>query len=164
VTGSETAIDIGVANGPSVRMLDARAEDLDGPTLQEWARRLPAAFGAPYVSRSYRYPYALVAWHDGPVGIDIERIGPCDSAFAELICTPAERADAAYFTDPDAYLTSLWSAKEALSKALGDARLYVPSRLDSPSRWQRMRSGPWRAARIQVAPGHVAWACWRSAP
>jgi hypothetical protein len=164
VTGSEITVEIGVANAPSVRMLDARLADLDGPCLQEWARTLPACAGSPFVSRSYRYPYALVAWHNGPVGIDIERIGPCDSAFAELICTPAERADPAYLAEPDTYLTSLWSAKEALSKALGDARLYVPSRLDSPTRWHRLRSGPWRAARIPVSPGHVGWACWRSAP
>jgi len=43
---------------------------------------------------------------------------------------------------PDNYLTSLWAAKEALAKALGDALCYEPSRLGSPQHWPRGRPGP----------------------
>lgn len=147
---------------PQVRLLDARVDELDADALRDWARQLTAASGAPYAARSYRYPYALVGWHREPIGADIERIGPCDAAFADLICTPAERSDPAGLTDRNAYLTSLWSAKEALAKALGDALGYEPSRLESPARWPRGRAGPWRTAQLAVPPGHVAWLCWRS--
>jgi phosphopantetheinyl transferase (holo-ACP synthase) len=147
---------------PQVRLLDARVGGLDAEGLHAWARGLTAPTGAPWVTRSYCYPYALVGWHDEPIGIDIEKIGPCDPAFADLICTPDERSDAMGSTDQDRYLTSLWSSKEALSKALGDPLRYEPSRLESPVRWRDRRSGPWRATQLIVAPDHVAWLCWRT--
>jgi 4'-phosphopantetheinyl transferase superfamily len=147
---------------PQVRLLDARVPGLDAEGLRSWARGLTTPTGAPCVTRSYCYPFALVGWHDEPIGIDIEKISPCDGAFAELVCTPDERSDADLTTDRDRYLTSLWSSKEALSKALGDPLRYEPSRLESPARWRGRRSGPWRAAQLIVAPDHVAWLCWRS--
>lgn len=150
------------ASMPRVRLLDARELDdaADEAALRAHARRLAAG---PHLARSYRYPYALVASHDEPVGIDIERVERCDEAFAELICTPAERALVAGAADPDALLSSLWSSKEALSKALGDALDYEPSRLESPLVWPDGASGPWRAERLTVPDGHVAWLCWRAA-
>jgi hypothetical protein len=148
---------------PWVSLLDAGAAGLDADALRRWARRLAAASGALYTSRSYSYPYALVAWHNQPVGTDIERIGPCDDAFAELICTPAERSVPAVCPGgPDRYLTSLWSGKEALAKALGDALAYEPSRLASPAGWPHERAGIWRAEELRAPPGHVAWLCWRA--
>jgi hypothetical protein len=145
---------------PDVRLLDAREAGLDEPGLRAWARDLTESSGAPHFARAYRYPYALVAWHSDPVGVDIERVTQCDDAFAELICTAAERSDPALVADSDAYLTSLWSSKEALSKALGDAVDYDPARLDSPMRWPGAQAGPWRAAELTVAPQHAAWLCW----
>jgi hypothetical protein len=150
-----------VAGAPEVRLLDARARGCDERGLRDWARARTDACGSPHVVRSYRYPYALVAWHSEPIGVDIERIEPCDAAFADLICTTRERADALLQSEPDAYLTSLWCSKEALSKALGDALRYDPGRLDSPMRWPELRSGPWRAASLRTIPGHTAWLCWR---
>jgi hypothetical protein len=147
---------------PQVALLDASEAGLDADALRRWARRVAAASGAPYTSRSYRYPYALVAWHNQPVGTDIERIGPCDEAFAELICTPVERPTTPGPFGRDIYLTSLWSGKEALAKALGDAVAYEPSRLASPALWPRGRAGTWRAEELRAPPGHVAWLCWRS--
>jgi hypothetical protein len=141
-----------------VRLLDARAAGLDEPGLRAWARAEAARGGAPRVSRSYSYPYALVAWHDEPVGVDIERIEACDAAFAESICTPRERAEIA----ADTYLTALWCSKEALAKALGDALRYDPRRLDSPMLWPGGRAGPWRAEPVAAPPGHTAWLCWRA--
>lgn len=114
------------------------------------------------VSRSYRYPYALIACHDQRVGVDIERIEPHDSAFAETICTPAERVAGWPPEHADRYLSALWSSKEALAKALGDPLADEPSRLESPSAWRHGRSGPWRATPLATAPGHVAWLCWRT--
>lgn len=149
--------------GPEVRLLDARSEGFDEEQLRAWARRQTEAARAAHVSRSYRHPYALVAWHDQPLGVDIERIEPCDEAFADYICTPEERAALAGPDDLDVRLTTLWSSKEALSKALGDALRYEPSRLGSPLAWPGGRSGPWRAAELAAPAGHVAWLCWRTA-
>ena len=155
---------ISVAEGaPEVRLLDARPAGLDEAGLRAWARAQTAASEDAHVTRSYRYPYALVAWHSEPVGVDIERVEPCDAAFAELICTAPERADPTFTTEPDAYLTSLWCSKEALSKALGDAVRYDPRRLDSPMRWPDLRAGPWHATPLQTIPSHTAWLCWRRA-
>jgi len=148
---------------PEVHLLDARVCGLDPAGLRERARRMSAERGAPYVSRSYRYPFALIGWHDSELGIDVERIGPCDQAFADLICTPTERADRAVIDDPDRYLTSLWCAKEALAKVLGDAVLYEPARLESPVVWPNQRAGIWRAAQLIVSDSYLAWLCWRSA-
>lgn len=153
----------GGTDPPEVLLLDALASDLDADALRGWARRLSAASGAPFSTRSYRYPYALVSWHHCPVGADIERVGRCDAALADLVCTPDERPRAARSTDPDHYLTSLWSAKEALSKALGNAVWYEPSRLGSPVDWPLGKAGPWRAAQLDVPAGHVAWLCWSTA-
>jgi phosphopantetheinyl transferase len=65
--------------------------------------------------------------------------------------------------DPDAYVSSLWSSKEALAKALGDPLHYDPRRLESPMSWPGGRAGPWRAARLATPDGHTAWLCWRPA-
>jgi hypothetical protein len=153
-----------LAEAPEVWLLDAGPERLGEAGLRAWARACTAACGSPHVVRSYRYPYALVAWHSEPIGVDIERVEPCDQAFAELICTKQERAHPMLAAEPDDYLTSLWCSKEALAKALGDALLYDPARLESPMRWPEQRSGPWRATPLQTIPSHAAWLCWRLSP
>lgn len=162
MTDWKVTYDLDGSTVPRVRLLDARVEGLDDRALHQWARALAESSGAPHVTRSYRYPYALVGWHLEPVGVDIERISHCDTAFADLICTPAERSDASSLTDLNSYLTSLWCAKEALAKTLGDALRYEPSRLESPANWPEQRAGSLRAARLSVAGDHVAWVCWRT--
>ncbi len=154
--------EIGESAVPQVCLLDARVHGLDDHGLRAWARSVTHRSGASHASRSYRYPYALVGWHCEPLGVDIERISPCDRAFADLICTPAERPAAAGATDQDEYLTSLWCSKEALAKTLGDAVLYEPSRLESPAIWPNRSAGSLRAVRLSVANDHVAWVCWRT--
>jgi hypothetical protein len=147
---------------PGVKLLDALAAGLDERGLRAWSTAEAARVGAPYTSRSYRYPYALMAWHTEPVGVDIERIEPFDRALIESIATPAERR---LFTDdfyPDALLASLWSSKEALAKGLGDAVRYDPRRLDSPVLWPDGRAGPWRAVLLPLPAGHTGWLCWRA--
>ena len=139
-----------------------RVTGLDEPGLIARARALSDAAGARFVSRSYRHPYALVVWHDQPVGVDIERIERCGPTFAETICTPAERATGWPLEHADGYLSALWSSKEALAKALGDPLAYDPSRLESPTAWPLGRSGPWRATPLATAPGHDRWLCWRT--
>ena len=96
------------------------------------------------------------------VGIDIERVEPCEERFADSIRTPTERSSGWPQSDPDRFFTSLWSSKEALSKALGDALAYDPRRLEGPGTWPDGRSGPWRTATLDVGAEHVAWLCWRA--
>jgi len=150
-----------VEAAPQVRLIDARAIGLpDESALREHARACSAGTSASSTSRSYCFPLALVAWHTSAVGIDIERVGPCDEVFADSIRTPAERAMGWPADDPDRVFTSLWSSKEALSKALGDALDYDPRWLEGPGAWPDGRSGPWRAATLDVGDDHVAWLCW----
>jgi phosphopantetheinyl transferase len=146
---------------PEVQLLDARDAGLSEAELREWARTLRPAADAPHSSRSYRYPYALLAWHDQPVGVDIERIESVDPGFARSICTYSEQQ--ALTELDDRLVASLWCGKEALSKALGDPLLHDPRRLEAPLMWPDGRAGPWRAAELSVADGHVAWLCWRAA-
>jgi 4'-phosphopantetheinyl transferase superfamily len=149
---------------PAVWLIDARAAGAhDEAALRELARAASADAGAPFTSRSYRFPFALVAAHTDAVGVDIERVERCDRVFADSISTPEELAAGwPREGDPDRFFTSLWSSKEALSKALGDALAYDPRRLEGPGAWPDGRSGPWRASSIDVGEdGHVAWLCWR---
>jgi phosphopantetheinyl transferase len=148
------------AGAPEMRLLDARSAGLNLSALRAQARAETATSGAPHVARSYCYPYALVAWHRGPVGVDIERIEACDEAFARSICTPSELAELADARDRDLYVTSLWCSKEALAKALGNAVAYDPRRLEAPSHWLAHQSGPWRAQPLSVVTQHTAWVCW----
>jgi phosphopantetheinyl transferase len=113
--------------GPTVALLYAEAARLDRAGLRAWAHHVTA--GAAHCSRSYCFPFGLVAIHDAEVGADIERVQPCDGAFVESICTPAERLDPP-LTDVEAI--SMWSSKEALAKGLGDAVACDPRRLQSP--------------------------------
>lgn len=152
-------------DAPEAWLLDARAADLDEIALRRWARSQRQPDADTSVTRSYAYPYALVAWHTGPVGIDIERVQACDPEFLASISTPAEGGGSAAGGEgdiDDAYAISLWSGKEALSKALGDALRYDPRRLESPLSWPEGRCGAWRAAAVPAPAEHVAWLCWRT--
>jgi hypothetical protein len=79
---------------PQVVWLDAREEGLSVDELRERARSLPLTAGTVHVSRSYCYPFALVAGYGQRVGVDVERVAACDGAFAASIQTPAERVAA----------------------------------------------------------------------
>jgi hypothetical protein len=146
---------------PRLVLLDARRRGLDPAGLRYWARQTGDG-DAGFVSRSYCYPFALVGWHEQPLGVDIERIEPCDDAFAELICTPEEWATLAEATDRDRLLTSLWSSKEALAKLLGNPLHYRPRDLTSPGGWSEDPVGPLRASPIVLPDGYVGWVCWRA--
>jgi len=145
---------------PELWRIDARDSGANDSRLRELARTLSDRLRRPYVSRTYAFPWAYVAVHDGPVGVDLERIAPCSSAFASLICAPGEGTDPRIVADPDTHLTNLWSSKEALAKALGDALDYEPARLASPLYWPSGRSGRWMADPITDLAGYCGWICW----
>lgn len=147
---------------PSLELIDAERAGCDEAGLRELARAWAPARGAAAISRSYRFPYALVGWHSDRLGVDIERIEPCSPALAQSISTPSELA--AGMATGDEAVISLWSGKEALAKALGDALRYDPRRLESPLSWPGGAAGPWRGRRLPVADGYCAWVCWRGAP
>jgi len=154
-----TWLDMHREGSPQVALIDANAERLDERELRTRARSLGEAVGADMVSRSYCHPYALVARHTGPIGVDIERVVACPEEFSQAICTPAEKESGRWITDRE--LISLWSSKEALSKALGDALDYDPRRLGSPAAWPGGACGPWRTAALPTPDGYCAWVCWR---
>ncbi len=154
-----TWLDIDTDDAPRVALIDATLEGLDEAALRTRARKLGEAVGAGEVSRSYCHPYALVGWHTGPIGVDIERIVACDEQFARSICTPTEMAQTPWASDRE--IVSLWSGKEALAKALGDAVLYDPRRLESPASWTDRRSGAWRTVALPAPDGYCAWICWQ---
>jgi phosphopantetheinyl transferase len=154
-----TWLDIDTDDAPRIALIDTTVEGVDEAGLRTRARTLGEAVGAGTVSRSYCHPFALVGHHSGPIGVDIERVVPCPGEFGSAICTPAEKASERWTTDRD--LISLWSSKEALAKALGDALDYDPRRLDSPAGWPDGVCGPWRAASLRVPDGYCAWVCWR---
>jgi hypothetical protein len=145
--------------GPVVRLLDARDRGFDASELRLWALEL--CRGRSSASRSYRHPFALVAFHETQVGVDLERVEELDARFAAVVCTPAERERFAAGDVPAGWLSDLWCSKEALAKALGDALRYDPARLDAPMAWPDGRAGPWRARRLAMPVGHVGWVCWR---
>jgi hypothetical protein len=164
-----------VRGAPTVRVLDARNREWDERRLRAEARALTARTGAPFSSRSYRYPYALATWHNREVGVDLEVVDAANAALSDVICTETERRLLAHAQDGALDRSSLWSGKEALAKALGDALLYDPSRLASPLVWLPERlsapmphpeafvtraAGRWRAAPLVVPDGHVGWLCW----
>jgi len=155
-----TWLDIDADGAPRVVLIDATDTGLDEDALRTRARKLGEAVGAGTVSRSYCHPYAVVGWHTGPIGVDIERVVTCPEQFSQAIATPAEAASGRWTTDHD--LISLWSSKEALSKALGDALEYDPRRLESPAGWPGGVCGAWRTATLRAPEGYCTWVCWRA--
>jgi hypothetical protein len=153
---------LAVPGSPAAPPFQLFADD-DPARLRALARRLAAGAGG-HASRSYRDPFGAVVWHGHRVGIDIERIGECGAAsvrrFAESICTPDEFGSVGSMLDDTAFVTGLWSSKEALAKALGDAVRYDPRRLAAPALWPGGVGGVWRARSLPGPDGHTVWLVW----
>ena len=147
---------------PSHALLRLPAGRGSAADLRELARAHKPARLAEHRSRSYCGSLALIAWHAGPLGVDLERVQATDASFTESICTPAELAlFGDRLGDPD-FAIALWSGKEALAKALGDAVAYDPRRLESPLGWSNGVCGAWSAVQFAPVAGHVAWIVWAS--
>jgi phosphopantetheinyl transferase len=145
---------------PAYELLSLPRGNADQAELRAQARAHPRARLAAHASRSYSGALALVAWHTAAVGVDLERVRPIERAFAESICSPAERQRFGEQLDDHAFVTSLWSGKEALAKALGQPLAYDPRRLESPLGWVGGAAGRWHARQLEPAPGHLAWLVW----
>jgi phosphopantetheinyl transferase len=159
VTLRPRKLEVTGARAPWVYLFDVHGAAVDEEGLRALARGLCRSSTEEYSSRSYRYPLALVALHDRPVGIDIERVSPWDAAHIDGILTPAERAN--HRPTDDRWATSLWSSKEALAKGLGDPVSYDPRRLESPIQWNGGCAGRWKADPLNVPDEYVAWLCWQ---
>ncbi|HEX2893617.1 MAG TPA: 4'-phosphopantetheinyl transferase superfamily protein [Marmoricola sp.] len=145
---------------PRCWLLDARERGWSDDELRSHARAWKPD-GAPHVSRSYRFPFALVAGHHTSVGVDLERVERLDERFARAICTHEELGHLARLLEEPDGLSSLWSSKEAVSKALGDPLAYDPRLLAGPALWGSRGSAGWHAASVEVPDGHVGWLVWR---
>lgn len=121
-----------------------------------------AACGSQYAhwSRSYCGNISLAAGWSSRVGVDISRTTPtnvkhfCEHLedFLDVTATPNERemlASLAVEDVPSAAL-DLWGAKEALTKALGNALDYNPAQISSPLMWSGGCQGSWYARRISL--------------
>ena len=108
----EEPISLPVAAGaPDVVVFDALEARLDEPGLRDPGANVSSERRPAHTSRSYRYPYALVASHSEPVGVDIERIEAFHQAFLESILTPSERRAGSSGADPDRFVATLWSSR-----------------------------------------------------
>lgn len=81
------------------------------PTLTLDGRPLSIAFS---LTHSNGYAVAAIAPHAKYIGIDLEKISPRISAWKNDFFHPTERT-----CEDDAFLTTLWTQKEALVKLLG---------------------------------------------
>ena len=130
-------------------------ESADDLTVRATTRSIEIPTGW-HFSRSYRDGIGLLAMGPSRVGVDIEVIDLTVTAAAVLTDTES-RLD----SGPED-LCRWWSAKEALAKALGDARKYDPRTLDSPALWTTSRQGRWRAQPLEVPAGYIGWIVWET--
>jgi hypothetical protein len=146
------------ASVPSVLLVEALDARIGPKELRAAARELTARCEVPFASRAYCFPLALVATHQLRVGTDIERVDRLTAFDAPAILSPAERAR--YLELTDEQVGAIWSGKEALAKALGDALDYEPRRLESPWFWREGRSGRFSAKSFSVNATCCAWVVW----
>ena len=91
----------------------------------------------------------------GPVGVDVESVGPLRAEAFPLYLNATERAWAGRSARR---FYSVWTRKEAVAKAAGTAGLSALPRIDTAGRVQgaRFEGRLWHTAAVPVGPGHVA--------
>jgi hypothetical protein len=154
-----TPIHVALSGAPVVYLLEASEVGGDEAGLRAAARAVTAKAVHRYASHSYCFPLALAASHEGPVGVDIERVTSWTTTQLDSVMTPSERARRP--EADDRWATSLWSSKEALTKALGNPVDYDPRRVEGPLSWPGSAARRWRASPLSVPDHYVAWVCWR---
>jgi len=132
------------------------AEERSPQAARAVVRSAPSARGA-HVSRSYRGCFGLLAVSHSRVGVDLELVDT--TVCRDAVLTPGELN----LGGTPAMWCDWWSAKEALAKALGNARLYDPRRLESPSHWDGGRAGRWACSALELPRGLVGWVVWEAA-
>lgn len=115
--------------------------------------------GGPAFSLTHAGDLVGVAVHDGPVGVDVERVRPLSdlAAMAAHACSPAETAEATA-GGPESFFR-LWTRKEAVLKATGDGLSTAMSDLTvgpaGVTHWPAA-PGPIWLTDLSPAPGHPA--------
>jgi 4'-phosphopantetheinyl transferase len=138
----------------------AALEGREGAEAQERFEVRPAPGGAPLafcdsaplavtlsISHSEGFAVAGVQPGSGPLGCDLERVEARSPAFVEDYFTRSEQAFVAAGPEGERpwRATLLWSAKEAVMKALGEGLRLPP-----------------RAVEVRIAPGPASPAGWRT--
>ena len=108
------------------------------------------------LSISHSDGWASAAVHRGsePLGCDLEHVEPRSAAILSDYFTPRERAFVAEGTDLERSLRStlVWSAKEAVMKALGEGLRLPPATVEVSLAWGPMPSGTWRPFSVLGPP------------
>ncbi|MGH9122758.1 MAG: beta-ketoacyl synthase N-terminal-like domain-containing protein [Acidimicrobiales bacterium] len=76
-----------------------------------------------------------ISSRNGPVGIDVEAVGPRGPGFADLVLTDGERELVESMTgSPDECITTIWTLKEAAAKAAGTGLMGAPKAFEITER------------------------------
>lgn len=99
----------------------------------------------------------------GPVGVDVEPLGPLRAEAFPLYLNAAERAWAGRSARR---FYSVWTRKEAVAKAAGTAGLSALPRIDTAGHEQGacFEGRLWHTPAVPVGPGHVAHLALAEAP
>jgi 4'-phosphopantetheinyl transferase len=148
-------------SAPSLNAIVIAADPDGAPYASMHGARLPFSLS---ISHSHDTALcALVAATGKTVGCDIEYIEARDAAFLSDFFTPAEQVAALAWPEPHTATTLLWSAKEAVLKALREGlridtkqvQITLPNALDDEWATLGIALDPALAQRF---PG--AWSAW----
>ena len=107
-----------------------------------------------HTSRSYSGRYVAEVFARSRCGIDLETLKPAETnwsidspLFEMAMLAPGEKQliKESVLCDHENLPTLIWASKEALAKALGDAKNYEPTRLLSPITWALEPKPNWSA-------------------
>ena len=124
----------------------------------------------PFASKSHSRGLTVVLQSNHPCGVDLESLDSeiepwlfADQRFQDFVLAPgeAQAIKASKYAEHGFLATVVWSSKEALAKALGDARKYSPSRLRSPISWESEPVQNWEAEFIEIEfADHSRFCIW----
>jgi 4'-phosphopantetheinyl transferase len=106
------------------------------------------------ISHSDGWASAAVHRGTGSLGCDLERIEVRSSAFLEDYLTPSERAFVAKGIESERPLraTLVWSAKEAVMKALGEGLRLAPASVEVLPSFHPVSEAGWRSFSVLAPP------------
>jgi 4'-phosphopantetheinyl transferase len=145
----------------------ALCDECPGASLRRRFEVRPAPGGAPQafcdgaslavaLSISHSDGWAAAAVEPGPgsLGCDLERIERRSSAFVEDYLTPSEQAFVASAPESERPLraTLVWSAKEAVMKALGEGLRLAPASVEVAPAVHPVSGTGWRSFSVSAPP------------